>query len=135
MIKKLSYQVTAFAIIGSIGFAIDGGLLTYLTVVKGANIYMSRLISFMLASFTTWLLNRKYTFRQPGDSSGFSRGREFSRYAIIQTIGALINLGVFTWLVAANPAFQTMPIIPFALGSAVALLFNFSGSRLWVFRE
>ena len=135
MIKKLSYQITTFAIIGAAGFVVDGGVLTYLSVGIGVNVYVSRLISFTLASFATWLLNRKYTFRQSSDVPGFSRGREYSRYVIIQICGALINLGVFTWLVAANPALRIIPIIPLALGAGIALAFNFVGTRMWVFQK
>lgn len=134
MIKKLSQQVTSFAIIGAAGFVVDGGILTYLSVGIGANIYVSRLISFTLASLTTWLLNRKYTFRRSCDFPGISRGREYSRYVIIQTCGALINLGIFTWLVAANPALKAIPLIPLAVGAGIALVFNFVGARMWVFR-
>lgn len=135
MLKKLSYQIAAFVIIGSVGFIIDGGVLTYLSVGLGVNVYGSRLISFTLASLTTWLLNRKYTFRRSYDSPEFSRRREYGRYIIIQTGGALINLGVFTWVVAANPALLAIPIIPCAFGAGVALFFNFIGARMWVFKE
>lgn len=135
MIQKLRYQLATFAIIGSVGFAVDGGVLTYLSVGMGMNVYLSRFISFALACLATWLLNRKYTFRRPNHFPGFSRGREYSRYVIIQTCGALINLGVFTWLIAVNPEFKSIPIVPLAFGSGLALVFNFVGARMWVFQE
>jgi len=135
VIRKLSYQLTTFAIIGSVGFVVDGGVLTYLSVGLGMNVYVSRLISFALASLATWLLNRKYTFRRPSHLHSFSHGSEYARYLIIQTCGALINLGVFTWLIAEYPELKSIPIIPLAFGSGLALIFNFLGARLWVFKS
>ncbi len=114
---------------------VDGTILTFLSVGMGVNIYVSRLISFTLASFTTWLLNRKHTFRKLDSLPGISRTREYIRYVIIQIGGALLNLGIFMWLVAENPALQAMPIIPLAVGAGVALVFNFLGARIWVYQE
>lgn len=134
MVKKLGSQVIAFATIGSIGFAIDGVIVTVLSVSAGINIYTSRLISFLLASLTTWLLNRQHTFRRVRQDTKISTSNEYIRYIVIQIGGSVINLSVFTWLVATNPALQSIPIMPLAAGASVALVFNFLGARLWVYK-
>lgn len=132
MLKRLGYQITSFAIIGVVGFCIDGSVLTVLSVGMGMNIFFSRFVSFSLASSSTWFLNRKYTFKQPGNTS---RSREYLRYIIIQVAGALLNLGIFTWLVAARPELRAFPIIPLGVGAGFALLFNFWGARILVYQE
>lgn len=135
VIKKLSRQVSSFSIIGSIGFLVDGSVLTFFSMKVGLNIYVSRIISFTLASLATWLLNRRFTFTKPACLPGSSLTREYIRYAVIQIGGAMINLGIFTWLITQNPALQSMPIIPLSVGAGVALVFNFLGARIWVYHE
>lgn len=135
MIKKMSSQAMAFAVIGSVGFMIDGAILTLLSVGMGVNIYLSRFISFTLASFVTWLLNRRHTFRWMSKDIRISPTNEYIRYIVIQIGGAVINLSIFTWLVAENPVLQTIPVIPLAAGAGVALVFNFLGARIWVYQS
>lgn len=125
----------AFAVIGSVGFMIDGAILTLLSVGMGVNIYLSRFISFTLASFVTWLLNRRHTFRWMSKDIRISPTNEYIRYIVIQIGGAVINLSIFTWLVAENPVLQTIPVIPLAAGAGVALVFNFLGARIWVYQS
>lgn len=133
MIKKLGSQAMAFSVIGLFGFVTDGAVLTFLSVGIGINIYLSRFISFTLASLATWLLNRRHTFRRISKDIKRSPTNEYIRYIVIQISGALINLGIFTWLVAVNPALHAIPVIPLAAGAGVALVFNFVGARIWVY--
>jgi putative flippase GtrA len=135
VINKLSFQAITFAVIGSVGFVIDGTILTLLSLGMGINIYGSRLISFIAASLVTWRLNRKYTFIRKNIDISLSPANEYIRYIVIQIVGAVINLGVFTWLVTANPALQAIPVIPLAAGAGVALVFNFLGARIWVYQS
>jgi putative flippase GtrA len=66
MVKK---ELLRFAIAGTVGFVVDAGVL-YL-VKDSLGYYLGRALSFFLAVFCTWLLNRQFTFHQK--ASGVSR--------------------------------------------------------------
>ena len=51
----------------------------------------------------------------------------------VQVTGALINLSVYVLAIESFPQLARLPVIPLAIGAAVALLFNFSASRRLVF--
>ncbi|MFA7271085.1 MAG: GtrA family protein, partial [Sterolibacterium sp.] len=92
-------QFFQFAVIGGIGFAIDGGLLTLLSILWGMNVYVARLVSFLTATLSTWWLNRKHTFGMAPSGEFRAHANEYTRYFFIQVGGGLINLAVFVWLV------------------------------------
>ncbi len=119
-----------FAGAGAVGFVIEAVVITGLVVLLGINIYLARLISFTLAVLATWRLNREYAF---SGSASADRAREYGRYFLVQTFGAIVNLAVFAILVTVYESLHAWPVIPLAAGAAVALLFNFVASRAFVF--
>ena len=119
-----------FGAIGIIGFAVDAGVLTWLVNLNGWGLYESRVVSFGLAVTVTWYLNRRFTFAA---RAGSDRGREYGRYFGVQTVGALINLGVYVAIVAAVSAVAAYPVVPLAVGSGVAMVFNFLAARHFAF--
>jgi putative flippase GtrA len=48
-------------------------------------------------------------------------------------VGAALNFVVFIALIEWNPALRQIPVIPLAVGAVVALVFNFTVSRKFVF--
>lgn len=129
--SRLVRAMPRFIVIGGVGFVADGGLLTLLASGLGFDVYLSRLASFAFASFLTWWLNRVWTF----SSTDVRRTREYVRYIAIQIVGALINLGVFVALIRHYPWMNEALIAPFAIGSAVAMVFNFIGCHYVVFTD
>lgn len=119
-----------FLAIGAVGFAVDGGLLLAMTEAMGWPVLGARLLSFSVAVTVTWLLNRVLTFRHLASAR---RLREWRRYVAVNSVGAAINLGVFTALVWTVPWLHSSPLAAFALASAAALAFNFLGSRSFAF--
>lgn len=127
--KKLS----GFAVIGGIGFCVDAGILTVMVSVLHHDVYLSRLLSFLCASLTTWSLNRIFVFH--GSIRRHSKASEYIRYLIVQIGGALINLTVFFALIQLFPGLKAIPVIPLAFGAAIAMLFNFTCINKWVYAE
>lgn len=119
-------QAGRFAAIGAVGFVIDGGILTVLDSIYGINLFYARLVSFSVAVTVTWYLNRRLTFASQTPNEP---GREWGRYAVVQTIGALLNMGIFFWLIIAFEPLAEWPIAPLAIAASVALVFNFYASR------
>ena len=125
-------QAGRFAAIGGIGFVIDGGILTILDSLFGVNLFYARLVSFSVAVTATWYLNRQLTFRSESRNEPH---REWGRYAVVQGIGAMLNMGIFFWLIVAFERLAEWPIVPLAMAASVALVFNFFGSRRIAFRH
>ncbi len=128
---SISRQVPRFATIGAVGFFIDASVLTALVNGMGMGPVLSRGISFPLAVTATWYLNRTWTFK---GASPLGKGPEYARYLTVQVSGAIINLGIYLLAINLRPALGQVPIIPLAIGAAIAMIFNFIACRFWVFR-
>ena len=123
-------RLPGFALVGAIGFLVDAGILTALMNELGAGHYAARSVSFTAAVTTTWYLNRRWVFTAIATRK---RSREYTSYVVVQAIGAVINLSVFVVAIEFSPDLARTPVIPLAIGAAVALLFNFSASSGFVF--
>lgn len=134
MPNKTRNQLLSFALIGGVGFAIDGGVLTVLTALYGVNIYASRLVSFLLATMATWWLNRKHTFGLESATEIAAHAHEYGRYIAVQVGGGLLNLAIFSGLIYLDSRLRSIPILPLAIGAVAGLVWNFFGARLWVYR-
>lgn len=130
MTDALSRQVWRFGIVGVLGFAVDALVLTWLVWVVDWGVYASRWLSFALAVTVTWGLNRRFTFSKQVSRN---RSREYGRYFAVQGLGALINLGVYAGVLTAWPMLAAWPVVPLAVGSGVAMLFNFVGARYFAY--
>jgi len=130
VLSKLPKGFFAFLCVGTIGFAVDAAILTYLVTGKGWDHYSARLVSFGAAVFVTWLLNRQWTFRH---SATDNKTREYSAYLTVQIIGALLNFAIYSACIFAVEWFQNFPVIPLAIASLIAAFFNYYGSRRYAF--
>ncbi len=125
-------RLPGFAIVGAIGFLVDAGILTALVTSFGVGHYVARAISFTVAVTATWYMNRRWVFEQV---TAHRSSREYTAYLVVQVIGAAINLSIYVAVIELVPKLAETPVIPLALGAAVALLFNFGASSRFVFAE
>jgi len=128
-------EFVRFAAVGAAGFAVDAGVLTLLVSLLGSNVYAARAVSFAVAVFVTWLINRRWTFANRGVGPVPSAGAEYARYVAVQVTGALANLGVFVVVLAIEPTLVRYPVLPLAFGAVAGLAVNFVGARTWVFAQ
>lgn len=133
MNPALVRKILSFGIVGTVGFAVDAGVLTLLSSKLGVNVYLARACSFTVAVFVTWLLNRNWVFKVDGPRT-MTRTTEYISYLSVQAGGALINLSIFSLIIFYSPNLKAYPIIPLAFGSIGGMFFNFIGAQLWVFR-
>jgi putative flippase GtrA len=124
--QKVSQQAASFTLIGAIGFVVDGGILTLLNSAIGLDVIRARLVSFSIAMTVTWYLNRNKTFAHLKDQDAAG---EWGRYALVNSIGALLNLAIFLWLIQRHRVLAEWPILALAIAASVALVFNFFASR------
>jgi putative flippase GtrA len=127
MIRRL----IGFIAVGAVGFIADGGILWLLLPYLGSS--WGRAISFSIAVTVTWALNRAVTFRDRASKTG--RAVELGRYVLSQTIGAVINVGLYAFSMFANTWMAERPLAAFAVGSAGGLIVNFTLAQWFVFRD
>lgn len=132
LIRLIPEGGLSFGLIGGIGFFVDGGILTLLTSWLLMNVYVARAISFPIATVVTWYLNRSFTFRAH-TARNISK-EEYLRYLIVQIGGGLLNLAVFIALVHSFNWMNNLPILPLAIGAVFGMVFNYTFSRIWVFK-
>lgn len=130
LLKLLPEGFPAFVVVGGIGFIIDASILATLVHGYGWGDYTARIVSFAVAVTVTWYLNRRYVFAA---RKTLSRRSEYSRYLAVQLTGMTINFLVYSLCIASSQVMDSWPVLALAVGSAVALLFNYVGARMFVF--
>jgi putative flippase GtrA len=127
----LATPVAKFVVVGGIGFLVDAAILTLLAETTRLGLIVPRLVSFPAALSVTWYLNRVWTFQRARDQKAVS---QYSRYALVQIAGSLLNLVVYIAAIGHGPTwFRGVVIVPLAIASGVAMFFNFMGAKHWAF--
>lgn len=129
---RLPLRVLQFMVAGGIGFIVDATVLSLLTQWAGWHPLRARLVSFLSAVTVTWLINRRYTFADQRPQQRRT-ANEYSRYLFVQGLGAALNYAVFAAAILSVPVLQNHPVLPLALGSGVAMFFNYFALQRWVF--
>lgn len=127
----MSSGVEAFArfcAVGVVGFVVDAGVTLALTQAAGWQPLSGRVLAFLIAATVTWTLNRRFTFRSEAGAA------TWAPYVALTGVGAGINVGTYmAWLWFAGKDASNI-LVGVALGSVVALGFNFATSRA-IFRR
>ena len=124
-------QFLRFCVAGTVGFVIDAGILQLLVSGAGANPYLARIVSFLVAASATWLMNRRYTFEVEHRATR----AEWARYVAFMVLGALVNYGAFAISITVWELARAQPWLGVAVGSVAGLGINFLTSRRLVFRS
>lgn len=126
------HRVARFLVVGTVGFAVDSGVLSLLVHGFGIGPIMARGPSFLSAVTVTWALNRAYTFH---GLKAHPIGAQYVRYLAAQGVGALTNLGVYAAAIFAIALCARFPVLALAPGSVAALVVNYVLLRLFVFHD
>jgi putative flippase GtrA len=120
----------AFALVGTSGFLVDAGIVLGLTEL-GLGALAAQAVAFAAAVTATWLGNRLWTFR---DCAGrLTLPQEWARYVSANTVGWVVNNGVYGLLVLSVPLMAREPVWAVAAGSLAGLAFNYTATRRVVF--
>ncbi|MEJ2138464.1 MAG: GtrA family protein [Gammaproteobacteria bacterium] len=130
ILNKLPKRLLPFAVVGAFGFVLDASILSRLIFEFNWDHYTARIASFGIALPFSWFLNRIWTFRNQASDN---RSREYSVYVVIQTAGALLNFSIYGSLVFASAFAKQQPVLPLAIASICAMLFNFYAVRRFAF--
>lgn len=116
------FRFMRFAAVGTVGFCVDAGTLELLFFFANWHIFSARVISFLLAALTTWILNRYWTFNVATSPSR----KEWALYTLGMSLGAAVNFGTFALAVSLLQAVAKWPALGVAIGSVCGMLFNYA---------
>ncbi|HEV7367744.1 GtrA family protein [Arenibaculum sp.] len=128
----LAGQFLRFGIVGTVGFLVDGAILVLSMALLGTGPYLGRVVSYLGAATATWALNRTFTFR--GRHHGPAH-HQWARFIAVNAVGGAVNYATYAVLVMVSATVAAHPVLGVAAGSIAGLAFNFTGSRLLVFRR
>ena len=123
-------QLLRFGIVGAAGFVVDASVL-YVSLHFGSGYYFGRALSFLLAVWTTWQLNRRFTFSVRDRKNVW---REGGKYLMAMSVGGIVNYATYCARVATLPKHWFLPLLSVAVGSVAGLMVNFFIARHWVYK-
>jgi len=137
--SKQFQQIIKFVVVGVINTAIDLAVLNLLiyfshTGRSGLTYSFFKGISFLVALFNSYLMNRAWTF-----SGSRKKGIhiEFSQFLIISLIGFGINVAVasvfVTYVHPLNRFLGIWPSVGALIGTVFGLIWNYIGYKYFVF--
>jgi putative flippase GtrA len=121
-----------FALVGIAGFIVNEAALWIALHVFHLGKDAGWFFSFVPAVTFTWWGNRSFTFREHASRGASAAFREWLRFVVTNSFGALVNLAVYEVLIhfaAADPP------LALACGVLAGLAFNFTLSKKLVFRK
>ena len=124
--RKLLEQVVKFGIVGVIAFAIDFGVLVFLTEVFHLDPVVSATISFIVSVVFNYVASMRYVFSH---REGMSRRREFIIFVVLSAAGLAINDGLM-WAGTAFTPIDYRFIKIFA--TAVVMVWNFVTRKIFL---
>jgi len=128
-------QLLRFGLVGVAGYGVDCGVL-YGALDIGLGPTWGRLLSFVCAVATTWLLNRRFTFDPQAQSHGTQpMMQEALRYLSAMLMGGVLNWITYGWIMQTLPSHPALPALAVAAGSLVGMVANFAGAKFWVFQH
>lgn len=124
-------QFLRFGMVGVGGLFVDTAIL-YAALACGSGFYLGRLISYLGAATFTWVMNRRFTFREHADPN---RLREWARFLAANAVGGVLNYCTYALLIGASGTVRALPVLGVAAGSIAGLAVNFILSRQMVFKQ
>lgn len=121
-----------FGLAGGAGFVVDAGI-AYLLVDTPLGFYGARVISFLVAVTTTWLINRSLAFKAQR-SDHLPIWREFLTYLGAMLLGGVVNVGVSFALYAWFHPSKELSILCVAAGVGAGMFVNFLLADKLVFK-
>lgn len=139
--EKEAERFFKFLIVGTVGFIVDFGTLTFLVEVMGFIPVAANTISFSAAVVSNFTWNRYWTYP---DSRSKRRRIQLLQFGVVSIIGLAINNGILLLLQhPADVALRTVHApeaiggyIPAKMvGTVVVLFWNFFINRYWTYND
>jgi putative flippase GtrA len=128
---RLVAELLRFGVVGVAGFVVDASVLT-VAIALGLGPWFGRVLSYLAAATTTFLLNRAWTFR---DAERSQPVRQWLLFLLVNLVGFACNYGTYAALISFVPVVAAHPVLGVAAGSLAGLMGNFVLARHFVFSQ
>ena len=122
-----------FALVGTAGYVVNAAALWVAHFLIGFGPDVSYVLSFLVAVTFTWWANRILTFREHAANTNLLA--EWAKFAVANTMGFAANWALFSSLVHFAPRPFDNLFLAQAAGTLLGLVFNFTLSKRFVFRD
>ena len=124
----LLHSFVVFCFVGAISSLIDLGILYGLVEFFAFSVYVAATLSFTISSLNGYILNKLITFK---DTSNKVK-RQYVSYVLVNLIGLGLTLMLLTLFIQVFGLYYMHAKI---LTLAIVVLWNFGGSRAFVFKN
>jgi putative flippase GtrA len=125
----LAVQFMRFGVVGAAGFMVDTAVVYALRGPIG--IYAAGAAAYIFAASFSWLFNRIWAFRHAARRPA---ARQWAIFLMTQSVGFVVNRGVFALLVTISPLCIEHPVLATFAGTLAGMFINFGFARRYVFR-
>ena len=130
MKKTIIKEILIFGIAGVVAYLVDVLFTTLLEPYLG--VYIARIPAFLAAATTTWVINRKITFKhRPSKYENLLT--EYGHYLSLMLVGAVVNYSAYAVAVTFIEG-DFKVIISVAIGSLAGMGVNFITSRKYIYK-
>ena len=121
-----------------VDFAIFNLLMHVTGINKGPAVSSFKTVSFIVAVTNSYFWNKFWAFK--AGSTSTDKGKEFVKFVVVNVIGAFLNVGITSGIIFAIPpqlgfGQVVWNNIAAVVATAIALIWNFIGFRLIVFKK
>ena len=124
-IKLFFKQLASYSTIGFISLAIDAMVYIVLSEIFLVSKSLSKIISFIIGSINSFLGNKMLTFR----IKSFNY-KEPIKFILLYSFSLIANSLSHDYFLKIFDGF-----LPFVISTIVAVIINFTGLKLWVFKN
>ena len=127
-IRRAISQFWKYCIVGASGYVINFFIFSLLYGLAGSPYVLAATVSFTIAATNNFLLNKYWTFDNPQGQTSTQAGR----FIVVSCASWALNMLL---LVLMIEAFMINEYVSQALAIAAVTLLNFTGNKLWSFRQ
>ncbi len=136
--KSFAKYVMVGFLNSGVDFAVFNLLMHATGIDKGPSVSSFKTVSFFVAVTNSYFWNKYWAFEAAGTKT--DKGKEFVKFFVVNVIGAFLNVGITSGVIfAISPQFGFSQVawnnIAAVIATAIALIWNFIGFRLIVFKK
>ena len=124
-IKLFFKQIASYSTIGFISLVIDATVYIILSEIFIISKSLSKIISFIIASINSFLGNKMLTFRMKSFNY-----KEPIKFILLYSVSLIANSSTHDFFLKIFDGF-----LPFVISTIVSVIINFTGQKLWVFKN
>ncbi len=124
-IKLFFKQLASYSTVGFISVLIDATVYIILSDIFIVSKSLSKIISFIIASVNSFLGNKIFTFRLKSFNY-----KEPIKFILLYSVSLIANSLTHDYFLKIFDGF-----LPFVISTIVSVTINFTGQKLWVFKN